>query len=478
MNKDYQIFNPVNMPLRGCITVPGDKSIASRAVFLAAMSEGTSHIYDLPRSLDVMTVVSAVRDLGAKVKIMDSNHRNSVNFDLEITGWGKQGPKNKKASIYCGNSATCARVSMGVLAPFDGATIVDGDESLHRRPFMRIVDPLMQMGANFKVVAQKNGKPQRSSLPMEIIGNSNANPIYYEMPVASSQVKTSILFAGANISGETTVVEPYQSRNHDELLLKAFGATLKINKDMLSVSIKGPVDLKACDIWIPGDVSSAAYYLTAAALVPGSKITIQNVGINETRLGFIRALQEMGARIQINQLSEKDCQKNNVNYQGEPVGDITIKYAGRLNNISVSPDKIPQMIDEIPILAMAAACAEGESVFYGVKELKLKESNRIHAISQGLRKLGARAIDRADTLYVEGGIDIEAQQSLKDADVDNDGCVELDHHMDHRLAICWALMGMCSYLPVKIKNFDVSHVSYPQFMDDFKKLVLDNKKEN
>ena len=152
------------------------------------------------------------------------------------------------SSIYCGNSATCARVAMGVLAPFDGAMIVDGDESLHRRPFMRIVDPLMQMGANFRVVAQKNGKPQRSSLPMEVIGNSDTNPIYYEMPVASSQVKTSILYAGANTNGETTVVEPFQSRNHDEMLLKAFDANLKVNRDMLSVAIKGPADLKACDI--------------------------------------------------------------------------------------------------------------------------------------------------------------------------------------------------------------------------------------
>lgn len=248
MSEEYQTFEPINMPLRGSLTVPGDKSIASRAIYLAAMAEGTSHIFDLPRSNDVMTVVAVVRDLGAKVKILDSNHRNSVNFDLEITGWGKKGPDPKKTSIYCGNSATCARIGMGVIAPFDIAMIVDGDESLHRRPFMRIVDPLMQMGANFRVVAQKNGKPQRSSLPMEVIGNSDCNPIYYEMPVASSQVKSSILFAGANIKGETTVVEPFQSRNHDEMLLKAFGANIKVNKDMLSVAINGPADLKACDI--------------------------------------------------------------------------------------------------------------------------------------------------------------------------------------------------------------------------------------
>ena len=222
-------------------------------------------------------------------------------------------------------------------------------------------------------------------------------------------------------------------------------------------------------------MSSAAYYLTAAALVPGSKITIENIGINPTRLGFIRALQEMGSRIEIEELDPAELRKNNVDYKGEPVGNITVQYAGRLNSIVVSPDKIPQMIDEIPILAMAAACAEGESIFYGVKELKLKESNRIHAISDGLRKLGTRAIDQADTLKVEGGIDIEAKQSKKALVLEDDGTVLLKHHYDHRLAICWALMGLCSYVPTKMRHFEVSHVSYPQFMDDFNELVLKSK---
>lgn len=225
-------------------------------------------------------------------------------------------------------------------------------------------------------------------------------------------------------------------------------------------------------------MSSAAYYLTAAALVPGSKITIQNVGINPTRLGYIRALQEMGSRIEIHELDEKECLEKNINYQGEPVGDITVQYAGRLNSIVVSPDKIPQMIDEVPILAMAAACAEGESIFYGVKELKLKESNRIHAISEGLRKLGAKASDAADTLTVEGGIDIEAKRAKGKVDKDDDGAVLLKHHYDHRLAICWALMGLCSYVPVKMRHFEVSHVSYPQFLDDFNELVLESKGDN
>lgn len=321
---------------------------------------------------------------------------------------------------------------MGVLTPWEVAQIINGDESLHRRPFMRIVDPLMQMGANFKVVAQKNGKPQRSSLPMEIIGNAEANPIYYEMPVASSQVKTSILFAGAGVNGDTTVIEPSQSRNHGELLLEAFGADVDINEDLFMSTIHGPSNLKACDIWIPGDISSAAYFLTAAALVPGSKITIENVGINPTRMGFICALQDMGSRIEIDQLDPDELAKKGIDYKGEAIGNISVQYAGRLNNIVVSSDKIPQMIDEIPILALAAACAEGESVFYGVKELKLKECNRIHAISEGLRKLGTRAIDRADNLYIEGGIDIEAKRSLKPVDGD---IVELKHHYDHRLAI-------------------------------------------
>lgn len=424
-----------------------------------------------------MTVVDVVEALGAKVEKCEAEYLNTINFDVKITGWGEAGPHPIKDEIYCGNSATCARVVMGILAPYDLAIVVDGDESLHRRPFMRIVDPLMQMGARFKVVAQKNGKPQRSSLPMELIGNSQANPIYYEMPVASSQVKTSILFTGVNVEGETTVTEPFQSRNHGELLLKEFGADVDIDEDMFTVTVKGATKLKAADIWIPGDVSSAAYFLTAAALVPGSKITIKKVGINKTRLGFIRALQEMGSRIEIHEITQQELDEDpyfDFDYGEEPIGDITVQYAGRLQAIDVSSDKIPQMIDEIPILALAAACAEGESVFYGVRELKLKESNRIHAISEGLRMLGTRAIDRADNLYVEGGIDIEAKQSMKPV---KDDVVELKHHYDHRLAIVWALIGLCGYIPVKLKNFDVSHVSYPQFLDDFDWLVLESKKD-
>ena len=211
--------------------------------------------------------------------------------------------------------------------------------------------------------------------------------------------------------------------------------------------------------------------------INGIKITIENVGINPTRLGFIDALREMGSRIEIDEISEEELAKKKMDYIGEPIGNITVQYAGRLNNIVVSPDKIPSMIDEIPILAMAAACAEGESVFYGVKELKLKESNRIHAISEGLRKLGAKASDAADTLTVQGGIDIEAKQASGKVDTGKDGAVLLKHHYDHRLAICWALMGLCSYVPTKMRHFEVSHVSYPQFLDDFNALVLESKKE-
>lgn len=320
---------------------------------------------------------------------------------------------------------------MGILAPFDSTVTIDGDESLHHRPFMRVVDPLMQMGARFKVVTKSNGSPQRSSLPMEIFGNLDACPIYYDMPAASSQIKTSILFAGANINGSTTVTEPFQSRNHGELLLKTFGADIDIDSDMLSTTIHGPTTLRPVDLHVPGDISSAAYYLTAASLVPGSKITIKNVTINETRLGFVKALQEMGARIDIKYKDLAKLKDNKVNYHYEPVGDITAQYAGRLSNIVVGSDRIPSMIDEIPILALAAACAEGESIFYGVRELKLKECNRIHAISEGLKQLGTTAHDKADVLFVQGGIDIEAKRSLNSVS----DLVTLNHHGDHRLAI-------------------------------------------
>lgn len=471
-NKTATKFEPVNMPLRGTLTMPGDKSIAQRAIILAAMAEGTSHIYDVPQSEDVMTVAYAVQQLGATVKFSPSKYSNSRNVDCEITGWGKEGPLPQEQEIDCGNSATCARVLMGVIAPFNTSKIFDGDESLHHRPFMRVVDPLMQMGANFEVVAQKNGRPQRTSLPMKLIGTMEPEAIFYEMPVASSQVKTSILFAGANTVGTTTVTEPCQSRNHGELLLKNFGATVEIDPDCLSVSVNGPARLRAIDMHVPGDVSSAAYYLTAAALVPGSKITIKNVGLNETRLGFVKALKEMGARIDIKYTNKEMQKQYDVDYLDEPVGDITVQYAGRLNSIEVASDDIPSMIDEIPILAYAAACAEGESIFYGIKELKLKECNRIHAISEGLRLLGTRAIDKGDTLYVDGGIDIEGKRSMKPVD----DIVYLDHHGDHRLAIVWALMGLCGYTPTVVEDFaKTTRISYPQFMDDLEKLIMEEE---
>ena len=336
---------------------------------------------------------------------------------------------------------------------------------------MRIVDPLMQMGAHFKVVAQKNGRPQRSTLPLEVVGTSDSVPIFYEMPVASSQVKTSILFAGSNIDGQTTVIEPYTSRNHGELLLKSFGADIEFDTDSNTISITGKSNIHSCDLHVPGDVSSAAYYLTAASLVPGSRITIKNVGINETRLGFVRALKKMGSRIEVVPKNPEELQAHGVDYGFEPVGDITVEYSGRLKNITVDANEIPQMVDEIPVLAMAAACASGESIFYGVTELRLKESNRNFTIVEGLRKLGCRAIDRGDVLYVEGGIDIEAKKTKKPV---KDDIVKLNHHSDHRLAIVWALMGLCGYIPTELKNFEISHVSYPQFLEDFEKLIVDN----
>ena len=461
---EYEVFNPTNNPCRGEVYLPGDKSISQRAVILAAMAEGTSHIYGCSNAEDVMSVVKAMMRLGAQVTYEPSKNNPRDNVDLTITGWGAGGPSQPEFPIDCGNSATCARVTMGVLTPYDIEVIFDGDESLHHRPFMRVVDPLMQMGAQFKVLDRAHGSgPQRSTLPLRITGTSDASAIYYEMPVASSQVKASILFAGCNCEGDTIVTEPYQSRDHSELLLKAFGAEVDIDKENLMVTLHGPAHLHACDIHVPGDISSASYFVIAAALVPGSKVVVKDVSINPTRMGFVRALQEMGAKIKTKPVDADDDR----NFGGEPVGDIKVKYAGRLDAIQVTPDKIPQLVDEVPILAFAAACAEGDSVFYGVKELKLKETNRIHATADGLNRLGTKAEDKNDNLFVVGGIDIEGKTTI----YPSDDVVELKNYGDHRLAIISALAGYCGFKPVKMNDVGVAKISYPHFFEDIERLT-------
>lgn len=459
-----QIFYPIDTPIRGKIKVPGDKSISQRSIFLACMAQGESHIYDVAYSSDVMSAIEIMRKLGATIDITRSKYSNARNMDLKIDGWGSIGPKDPTSTLYCGNSATSVRVTMGVLAGYDVEATFDGDESLHRRPLMRVIDPLLQMGASFKVLAPKDGRPQRSTLPCIMKGSAYTNPIFYDMPVASSQVKASILFAALNTSGTTTLTEPYLSRTHTELLLEYLGAPIKYDSDLHEISITGPYNINNFNLHVPGDVSSASYFLTAACLIPGSKIEIENVCLNESRLGFIKVLSKMGARISY----EVKKYKDNVNYGLEPVGSISAQYGGRLKGVEVSCDEIPQLVDEVPILSLAAACSEGKMVFYGVKELKLKECNRINAISQTLNSLGADAYNKGDNLYITGGIDIEGKKTLKPIKSD---VINLNHYGDHRLAIVCALAGICGFVPTSLDDLDVMKISYPDFMDDFSKVI-------
>lgn len=455
------VISPLGAPLRGVCRVPGDKSISHRAVLFAAMAEGVSRLSGVLDSEDVKSSIRAVQALGAQVHL-DKQPDGSLAGTIE--GWGANGPMQPVEPIDCGNSGTTARLLMGVLAPWDVTVVLTGDDSLRARPMRRIAAPLEQMGVHFEPEGA-------TTLPLTVYGTSSLEPVRYDAPVASAQLKTAVLLAGAYASGPTAVTEPAPSRNHTELMLPSFGVPVEASPCYACVT--GPCAPKAFDVAVPGDPSSAAFAACAATLVPGSDIAIERVSLNAARIGFVRVLARMGARIELRYDGVGDAggagsldgdEQRRVlpaTPEGEdPCGTLLVRFAGELRGCEVRAEEIASLVDEIPVLAFVAAHAKGTTVFREVGELRVKETDRLAAIVDGLGRMGIRAWACGDDLHVEG----RPGASVPSGTI-------FDSAGDHRLAMTWALAGLCGDVPVTVENFESVKISYPDFLSDMQRLA-------
>lgn len=421
-------------PLSGEITVPGDKSISHRALMLSALAVGESRIEGLLESEDVHATANAMRAMGAQIE-------RGEDGAWRVFGVGVGGLLQPQNALEMGNSGTSTRLLMGLVASHAITATFVGDASLSKRPMSRVTDPLGLMGAEF--TASPGGR-----LPLMVRGMCPAVPIEYRLPVASAQVKSAILLAGLNTPGFTRVVEPVPTRDHSERMLAGFGA--EVSRDGETISIRGEAELKPQHMVVPGDPSSAAFAMVAALIMPGSLITIRNVGINPTRAGLIDVLRAIGGKIEL--VDERMV-------GGEPVADLFVSHS-TLTSIETDPAIVPSMIDEFPILFVAAALAKGRSAFRGLEELRVKESDRIAVMAEGLRAIGASVEELPDGLIVEG----------RDGDPLPGGAT-VAAHLDHRIAMSFAVAGLASKAPVTIDDVSPVATSYPKFFDDVSKLA-------
>lgn len=435
---DITVINPLGASMRGSTHVPGDKSISHRAVLFSAMAEGTSRVSGVLDSADVRSSIGAVRALGAQVSL---EKQPDGSLAGGITGWGMAGPSQPEGPIDCGNSGTTVRLLMGILAPWPIRATLTGDASLQKRPMRRITAPLMKMGAHFEPAGQEH-------LPITVVGGG-LHPITYDAPMASAQLKTAVLLAGMYADGTTTLNEPAPSRNHTELMLPEYGVATTAGERTASVT--GPAQPQASEVLVPGDPSSAAFLVCAAVMCPGSTIQVENVSLNTARIGFTRTLERMGAEVSVSRTGAAGK---------EPYGIIEACYTPHLRGCEVPAEKIAGIIDEVPVLALVAAHAHGVTVFRQVNELRVKETDRLAAIIDGLAKLGVDAWCEGDDLYIEGQPDLAVPEGL-----------QFDSLGDHRLAMTWSLVGLTGKVPVSIKNFEAVGVSYPGFLTDIERLA-------
>lgn len=419
--------------LRGTITVPGDKSISHRALMLASQALGTTQVHGLLEGEDVLSTAEALRHCGVSIV-------RSPGGTWTIHGVGIGGLHEPNEVLDMGNAGTAARLMMGLLAPYPYMTHFTGDASLKKRPMQRVIGPLQHMGAQF--MAREGGR-----LPLAMQGTGTSIPISYTLPVASAQVKSAILLAGLNTMGTTTVIEPEATRDHTERMLRFFGIAIESHTDakgIVTVALRGQQSQTHQDreFHVPADPSSAAFPIVAALITPGSEVTITNVCLNPLRVGLIDTLIEMGGDIAIS---------NHRSVGGEEVGDITARYSA-LREVVVPAARAPSMIDEYPILAMAAACATGKTVMQGVEELRVKESNRLAAIIEGLRACGVEAIEEGDNLVVYG------------RGTPPKGGASVTTHYDHRIAMSFLVLGLVSEQPITADDCRAIATSFPNFM--------------
>jgi 3-phosphoshikimate 1-carboxyvinyltransferase len=418
-------------PLKGCIRVPGDKSISHRSLMLSALAVGESRITGLLEGEDVLATAAAMRAMGAKVQPLGDG-------EWLVHGVGVGSLLQPVQALDMGNSGTSTRLLMGLVASHPITATFVGDASLSKRPMRRVIDPLSLMGAD--VTASPAG-----TLPLVLRGASPAVPITYRLPVASAQVKSAVLLAGLNTPGITTVIEPVATRDHSERMLKGFGAELTVDIDAngaRTIRVRGEAELKPQRIEVPGDPSSAAFFVAAALLVPDSDLTIENVGLNATRAGLIEVLRQMGGDI-----TEVNARK----VGGEPVADLVVRHS-QLSAIELDPALAPSMIDEFPVLFVAAALARGRTITRGLDELRVKESDRLAVMATALAAAGARVEEHEDGLVIDG----TGGEPLA-------GGGPIATHLDHRIAMSMAVAGLASKAGVEVDDTRPIATSFPTF---------------
>lgn len=416
-------------PLRGEAAIPGDKSISHRSIMLGALADGDTHVTNFLESADCLSTIDCFTRLGIFVE-RDFTHPGHV----IVHGMGMQGlhPSFHTVVLYTGNSGTTTRIMTGILAPQRFVSLVSGDNSVNARPMKRVITPLAQMGA--KIVSMNDD----GCAPLQITGTP-LHGITYDSPVASAQVKSAILLAGLYAEGPTTVNEPTKSRDHTERMLRAFGASVETKGNSVTVT---PTDrLTPIDIEVPGDISSAAYFLAGACIVPGSEVLLKHVGINPTRDGILRVAKAMGADIEL----------VNETKDAEPCADLLVKSSA-LHGTTIGGDLIPTLIDELPVIAVMAACAEGTTVITDAAELRVKESDRIRAVAEGLSAMGADITPTADGFVIHGGKPLHG--------------AKIHTYDDHRIAMSSAVAGLAAEGETILDDESCVRISYPSFFRD------------
>ena len=424
MSHEIEFIAQPGPRLHGRLKVPGDKSISHRAVMLGALAEGETRVSGLLEGEDVLATVAAFRAMGVDMEGPEAGR-------LRIRGVGLHGLKAPAAPLDMGNSGTAMRLLAGILAgqAFDSELV--GDASLSRRPMARVTEPLSRMGACIHTA--EGGRP-----PLKLTGGQALRGIRYTLPVASAQVKSALLLAGLYARGETAVTEPAPTRDHTERMLRGFGYPVQTRGR--TVSLQGGGRLRGGELEVPADISSAAFFLVGAAMIPGSELVLEHVGVNPTRIGVLHILREMGARISL---------EGERLVGGEPVADIHVRGAA-LRGIRVPEEQVPLAIDEFPALFVAAAAATGETVITGARELRVKESDRIAAMARGLERLGIRVEERPDGAVIHGG-------TLEGGEVDSQG--------DHRIAMAFAMAALAARGPITVRHCRNVDTSFPGFVE-------------
>ena len=422
--------NETIYPLRGELKIPGDKSISHRAIMFGSLAKGTTEVTHFLQGADCLSTISCFQKLGVEIE--------NTPDKIIIHGKGLHGLSAPTEILDCGNSGTTTRLISGILSGQSFTSTLTGDASIQKRPMKRIMEPLGKMGANITSLHGNN------CAPLTITG-SKLKGIHYHSPIASAQVKSAILLAGLYAEGETKVTEPYISRNHSEIMLSYFGADIK-TEDTTAILLPNPI-LEGQKIAVPGDISSAAYFIAAGLLVPGSEILLKNVGINPTRDGILRVAKDMGGNIELLNVNTDN---------GETTADVLVKFSA-LKGITIGGEIIPTLIDEIPIIAVMAAFAKGTTIIKDAAELKVKESNRIQVMVDNLKAMGADIESTDDGMIIHGGNDLH-------------GAI-IDSHNDHRIAMSFAIASLLADGNVTILDKNCVDISFPTFYQDLNRLA-------